>query len=220
MRPSSMLYRNLMAMELEEQLRANPIDSVVLLGGCDKTIPGLLMGAASVNLPTMVVSSGPKLNGKYKGEDIGSGVDIWKFVDAVRTGKMTQEEFVEAERCMARSEGHCMTMASASTMAVIAETIGLQLSGAAAIPGSDSRRYLTAHLTGRQAVDIRKEVATGILFCHQSICRRWVILTFSEAKVIVLLPPASSQVGEEPSCQNKCALWAHGKHRNCISVVN
>ena len=157
MRPSSMLYRNLMAMELEEQLRANPIDSVVLLGGCDKTIPGLLMGAASVNLPTMVVSSGPKLNGKYKGEDIGSGVDIWKFVDAVRTGKMTQEEFVEAERCMARSEGHCMTMASASTMAVIAETIGLQLSGAAAIPGSDSRRYLTAHLTGRQAVEIAKQ---------------------------------------------------------------
>lgn len=154
MRPSSMLFRNLMAMELEEQLRANPIDSVVLLGGCDKTIPGLLMGAASVNLPTMVVSSGPKLNGKYKGEDIGSGVDIWKFVDMVRTGKMTDEEFVDAERCMARSEGHCMTMASASTMAVISETIGLQLSGAAAIPGSDSRRYLTAHLTGRQAVKI------------------------------------------------------------------
>lgn len=154
MRPTSMLFRNLMAMELEEQLRANPLDAVVLLGGCDKTIPALLMGAASVDLPTIVMSSGPKLTGKYKGTDIGSGVDLWKFVDEVRTGHMSQEEFVAAERCMARSEGHCMTMATASTMAVITETMGLQLSGSAATPAPDSNRYVLAHQSGRQAVQI------------------------------------------------------------------
>jgi dihydroxy-acid dehydratase len=156
MRPSSMLFRNLMAMELEEQLRANPLDAVVLLGGCDKTIPGLLMGAASVDLPTMVVSSGPKLSGKYQGGDI-SGADIWKFADKVRTGTISHEEHVAVERCLSRSEGHCMTMASASTMAVITETIGLQLSGGAAVPAVDSNRYTLAHLTGRQAVEIAKQ---------------------------------------------------------------
>lgn len=156
MRPSSMLFRNLMAMELEEQLRANPFDAVVLLGGCDKTLPGLLMGAASVDLPTVVLSSGPKLTGKFRGTDIGSGSDLWKFADEVRTGRMSQEELVSAERCMARSEGHCMTMASASTMAVISETIGLQMSGASTVPAPDSRRYLYAHLSGRLAVDIAR----------------------------------------------------------------
>jgi dihydroxy-acid dehydratase len=157
MRPSSMLFRNLMAMEVEEQIRANPLDAVVLLGGCDKTIPGLLMGAASVDLPTIVVSSGPKLTAKFRGVDIGSGTDLWHFADEVRTGTMTQQEFVAAERCMARSEGHCMTMASASTMAVVSETIGLQLSGASAVPAADSNRYLYAHLSGRLAVDLAKK---------------------------------------------------------------
>jgi dihydroxy-acid dehydratase len=154
MRPSSMLFRNLMAMEIEEQLRANPIDAVVLLGGCDKTIPGLLMGAASADLPTVVVSSGPKLNGKFRGEEIGSGSDLWRFADEVRTGNMSQADFVAAERCMARSEGHCMTMASASTMAVITETIGLQLPGASAVPAVDSNRYVFAHKSGRVAVEL------------------------------------------------------------------
>lgn len=157
MRPSSMLFRNLMAMEVEEQIRANPLDAVVLLGGCDKTIPGLLMGAASVDLPTVVISSGPKLTGKFRGVDIGSGTDLWHFADEVRTGTMSEEEFVAAERCMARSEGHCMTMASASTMAVVSETIGLQLSGASAVPAPDSNRYLYAHLSGRLAVDLAKK---------------------------------------------------------------
>lgn len=157
MRPSSMLFRNLMAMEVEEQIRANPLDAVILLGGCDKTIPGLLMGAASVDLPTIVISSGPKLTGKFRGVDIGSGTDLWHFADEVRTGTMSEEEFVAAERCMARSEGHCMTMASASTMAVVSETLGLQLSGASAVPAPDSNRYLYAHLSGRLAVDLAKK---------------------------------------------------------------
>src|SRR5580698_6012228 len=121
MRPTAMLFRNLLAMEVEESIRANPIDGVVLLGGCDKTTPGQLMGAASVDLPTMLVSSGPMLNGKFKGKDIGSGTDVWKFSEAVRAGEMTLADFMAAESGMSRSHGTCMTMGSASTFASIVE---------------------------------------------------------------------------------------------------
>lgn len=160
MRPTAMLYRNLMAMDTEEMIRANPIDGVVLLAGCDKTTPGTLMGAASTGVPTILISGGPMLNGKYKGQDIGSGTDVWKFSELVRAGKMTQAEFGQAESCMSRSRGHCMTMGTASTMACVAESLGITLPGNAAIPAADSRRNVIAHLSGRRIVEMVNENLT------------------------------------------------------------
>jgi dihydroxyacid dehydratase/phosphogluconate dehydratase len=154
MRPTAMVYRNLMSMDVEESIRANPIDAVVLLGGCDKTTPALLMGAASVDLPTIMLTGGPMLNGKYRGRDVGSGTDVWRFSEAVRAGTMTQEEFTSAEACMARSAGHCMTMGTASTMACLAEAMGIAPPGSAAIPAVDARRYETARLVGRRIVNM------------------------------------------------------------------
>jgi len=150
MRPTTMLYRNLLAMEVEELIRANPMDGVVLLSGCDKTTPGMLMGAASVDIPTLMMTGGPMLNGKFRGKDIGSGTDVWKFAEDVRAGTMSLEEFAEAEACMSRSAGHCMTMGTASTMASITEALGMQLPGSAAIPAVDSRRYALAQIAGRR----------------------------------------------------------------------
>ncbi|MBW3618291.1 MAG: dihydroxy-acid dehydratase [Proteobacteria bacterium] len=157
MRPTAMLYRNLLAMEVEESLRANPLDGVVLLGGCDKTTPGLLMGAASVDLPVMFVSSGPMLNGKFRGKDIGSGTDVWRFSEAVRAGEMTLADFMAAERGMSRSAGVCNTMGTASTMASIVEGLGLCLPENATLPAVDSRRQALAHITGRRIVQLVKE---------------------------------------------------------------
>src|SRR4051794_17275458 len=127
MRPTAMLFRNLLAMEVEESIRANPIDGVVLLGGCDKTTPGLLMGAASVDLPAIFVSSGPMLSGKFRGRDIGSGTDVWRFSEMVRAGEMTLAEFISAEAGMSRSNGVCNTMGTASTVSTIIEAMGLCL---------------------------------------------------------------------------------------------
>lgn len=152
MRPSAMAYRNLMSMDVEESIRSNPIDAVVLLGGCDKTIPALLMGAASVDVPTILLSGGPMLNGKFQGRDVGSGTDVWKFSEAVRAGTMTEDEFLATEACMARSAGHCMTMGTASTMACLAEAMGIAPAGSAAIPAVDARRSTVAHLAGRRIV--------------------------------------------------------------------
>jgi dihydroxy-acid dehydratase len=152
MRPTTMLYRNMLAMEIEESIRANPIDAVVLLAGCDKTTPAMLMGAASVDVPAIMVTGGPMLNGKFRGRDIGSGTDLWRFSEEVRAGTMTAADLSSAEACMSRSAGHCMTMGTASTMACVAEALGMQLPGSAAIPAVDSRRYVTAHLAGRRAV--------------------------------------------------------------------
>jgi L-arabonate dehydrase len=157
MRPTTMLFRNLASMDVEETIRANPLDGVVLLVGCDKTTPSLLMGAASCNLPTITVSGGPMLNGKFRGEDIGSGTSVWKFSEEVRCGTMSECDFVEAEACMSRSAGHCMTMGTASTMASIVEAIGMGLPHNAAIPAVDSRRYALAHMAGRRIVDMVKE---------------------------------------------------------------
>lgn len=157
MRPTTMLFRNLASMEVEETIRANPLDGVVLLTGCDKTTPSCLMGAASVDLPTLVVNGGPMLNGKYRGRDIGSGTDVWRLSDDLRIGAITMEDYMEAEACMSRSDGHCMTMGTASTMACMVEALGLTLPGAAAIPASDSRRRKLAHLSGRRIVEMVKE---------------------------------------------------------------
>jgi len=154
MRPTAMLFRNLMAMEVEETLRANPLDAVVLLSGCDKTTPAMLMAAASVDLPAIMVTGGPMLNGKYQGTDVGSGTDLWKFEQELVAGRMTEEECLFAEGCMARSNGHCMTMGTASTMACLAEALGMQLPGSAAWPAVDSRRYVTAQHAGQRAVEL------------------------------------------------------------------
>ncbi|MEV4454870.1 IlvD/Edd family dehydratase [Microbispora sp. NPDC049633] len=157
MRPTTMLYRNLLAMEAEELIRANPLDGVVLLSGCDKTTPGLLMGAASVDLPTLMITGGPMLNGKFRGRDIGSGTDVWRFTEEQRAGRMTAADCAEAEICMSRSRGHCMTMGTASTMACVTEALGVQLPGAAAVPAVDSRRYALAHAAGRRIVAMVEE---------------------------------------------------------------
>ncbi|MDR9428412.1 MAG: IlvD/Edd family dehydratase [Salibaculum sp.] len=157
MKPTAMLFRNLLAMDVEESIRAYGIDGVVLLGGCDKTTPGQLMGAASVDLPSIVVSSGPMLNGKWKGKDIGSGTDVWKFSEAVRAGEMTLQDFMAAESGMSRSKGVCMTMGTASTMASLVEAMGLSLPTNAALPAVDARRMALAHLTGKRIVEMVDE---------------------------------------------------------------
>jgi L-arabonate dehydrase len=156
-RPTAMLFRNLVSMDVEESIRGNPVDGVVLLCGCDKTTPALVMGAASCDVPAIVVSGGPMLNGKYKGHDIGSGTDLWRFSEAVKLGTMTLCEFREAESCMSRSAGHCMTMGTASTMASMMEALGMGLPQNAAIPAVDARRSVLAHLAGRRIVAMVNE---------------------------------------------------------------
>ena len=157
MKPTAMLFRNLLSMDVEESIRAYGIDGVVLLGGCDKTTPGQLMGAASVDLPTIVVSSGPMLNGKYKGKDIGSGTDVWRFSEEVRAGDMSLKEFMAAETGMNRSSGVCMTMGTASTMASLVEGMGLSLPTNATLPAVDARRMELAHLSGKRIVEMVEE---------------------------------------------------------------
>ena len=155
-RPTAMLFRNLVSMDVEEMVRANPIDGVVLLCGCDKTTPSLVMGAASCDLPAIVVSGGAMLNGKYRGETIGVS-HVWKFSEDVKAGVMTAQEFMDAEPCMSRSSGVCAAMGTASTMAVIVEALGLSLPQNAAIPAVDSRRYTLAHESGRRIVEMARE---------------------------------------------------------------
>jgi L-arabonate dehydrase len=157
LRPTAMLFRNLMAMELEESLRANPLDGVVLLSGCDKTTPASLMAAASVDLPAILVTGGPMLNGKFRGKDIGSGTAVWQMTEQQRAGRLTAADLTEAESCMSRSAGHCMTMGTASTMACMSEALGMSLPGAAAIPAADSRRLLTAQRSGQRIVEMVRE---------------------------------------------------------------
>jgi len=157
MKPTAMLFRNLMSMDVEESMRAYGIDGVVLLGGCDKTTPAQLMGACSVDLPTIIVSSGPMLNGKYRGQDIGSGTDVWKFSEAVRGGHMSLDEFMRAESGMSRSRGTCMTMGTASTMSCLVEALGMSLPENGTLPAVDARRQALSHLTGRRIVEMVKE---------------------------------------------------------------
>ena len=157
LKPTAMLFRNLASMDVEESIRGNPMDGVVLLMGCDKTTPSLLMGAASCDLPTIGISGGPMLSGRFRGKQIGSGTGVWQMSEDVRAGKMTQEEFTAAESCMHRSKGHCMTMGTASTMASMVEALGVSLPGNAAIPAVDSRRYRLAQLTGRRIVEMVHE---------------------------------------------------------------
>ena len=154
LRPTAMLYRNLASMDVEESIRGNPVDGVVLLMGCDKTTPSLLMGAASVNLPTIGVSGGPMLNGKWRGQELGSGTGVWSMSEQVRAGTLKLADFFEAESCMHRSHGHCMTMGTASTMACMVEALGIGLPGNAAYPAVDGRRNVLARNAGRRIVDM------------------------------------------------------------------
>jgi dihydroxy-acid dehydratase len=157
MKPTTMLFRNLMAMEVEECIRAYPLDAVVLLSGCDKTTPAMLMGAASADVPAIMVTGGPMLRGMWRGEEIGSGTDIWRFWQERRMGRLADADWTELESCFARSAGHCMVMGTASTMAVVAEALGMTLPGNAAIPTVDSRRARLAEMSGRRAVAIALE---------------------------------------------------------------
>ena len=152
MKPTTMLYRNLMAMDVEESIRSYPLDGVVLLTGCDKTNPASIMGAASADIPSIVVTGGPMLNGHWRGREIGSCSDCWHYHEELRAGRITEAEWVEIENSMSRSNGHCMTMGTASTMACVTEAIGLTLAGGAAIPAVDSRRHQLAETAGRQIV--------------------------------------------------------------------
>ncbi len=158
-KPTAMLYRNLASMDVEESIRANPIDGVVLLCGCDKTTPSLVMGACSVDIPTLVISGGPMLKGHWRGKDIGTS-DVWRFAEAYKLGDINQEQFVEAEACMARTQGHCAVMGTASTMAVMVEALGLSLPNNAAIPAADARRKVISQMSGRRIVDMVKEDLT------------------------------------------------------------
>ena len=160
MRPTAMLYRNLASMDVEESIRANPLDGVVLMMGCDKTTPSLVMGAASVDLPTIGLSGGAMLNGKWRGQELGSGTGVWSMSEQVRAGTLKLEEFLEAESCMHRSHGHCMTMGTASTMACMVEALGLGLPGNAAFPAVDGRRNVLARMVGRRAVEMVHEDQT------------------------------------------------------------
>jgi dihydroxy-acid dehydratase len=153
-RPTAMLWRNMAAMATEEMLRANPIDGVVLLGGCDKTIPALLMAAASVDLPAVVIPGGPMLTGTFRGVALGCGTDVWRLSEEVRAGTLSQEQFIKSESSMIRSRGHCNTMGTASTMGLVAEALGMVLPGLAGTPAPDSRLLESAHQTGRLAVEM------------------------------------------------------------------
>jgi len=153
-RPTAMLWRNMAAMATEEMLRANPIDGVVLLGGCDKTIPALLMAAASVDIPAVVVPGGPMLTGHFRGEALGCGTDVWRLSEEVRAGTLSQADFLDSEQATIRSKGHCNTMGTASTMALVAEALGTVVPGLAGTPAPDARLLVGAHETGRLAVDL------------------------------------------------------------------
>ena len=158
-KPTAMLYRNLVSMDVEESIRANPVDGVVLLCGCDKTTPSLVMGACSVDIPTLVISGGPMLKGHWNGKDIGTS-DIWRFDAAHKLGQITDEAFLESEACMARTQGHCAVMGTASTMAVMVEALGLSLPNNASIPAADARRKVLSQLSGRRIVEMVKEDLT------------------------------------------------------------
>jgi L-arabonate dehydrase len=160
LRPTAMLYRNLASMDVEESIRGNPIDGVVLLMGCDKTTPSLVMGAASVDLPTIGVSGGPMLSGKWRGQELGSGTGVWSMSEQVRAGTLKLQDFFEAESCMHRSHGSCMTMGTASTMASMVEALGIGLPGNAAYPAVDGRRNVLARMAGRRAVEMVHEDMT------------------------------------------------------------
>ncbi len=168
-RPTAMLYRNLMAMEVEEAIRSNPLDAVVLLAGCDKTTPAQVMGAVSADLPTILVTGGPMVSGRFRGRSVGSGTDVWRMAEEARAGEMTAADLREAESCVSRSNGHCTTMGTASTMACVTEALGLQLPGSATVAAVDAERYKIAQLAGRRIVDmVAEDLRPSVLLTRAS----------------------------------------------------
>lgn len=174
-RPTAMLWRNMAAMSTEEMLRANPVDGVVLLGGCDKTIPSLLMAAASVDIPAVVVPGGPMLNGSFRGAPLGCGTGVWKLSEEVRAGTLSNEDFTRSESAMIRSAGHCNTMGTASTMALVVEALGAIVPGVAGIPASDARLNEAAQLTGRLSVELVAEGRTPSTFLTKGSFRNAIV---------------------------------------------
>src|SRR3989441_4796580 len=203
MKPTTMLFRNLMAMDVEECLRAYPLDAAVLLSGCDKPTPAMLMGAASADVPAIMVTGGPMLRGKWRTEELGSGTDAWRLWAERRAGRMSDEELCEAESCMSRSSGHCMVMGTASTMASMAEALGMTLPGNAAIPAPDSRRLALAELSGRRAVELAQaggprpsEILTANAF--DNAIRGDMAIGGSTNAIIHLVAPARRARGPLP----------------------
>ncbi len=174
-KPTAMLFRNLASMDVEESIRGNSLDGVILMCGCDKTTPSLVMGACSVDIPTMVVSGGPMLAGRFQGRKIGTS-DLWRFAEDFKMGRMTQAEFVAAEASMARSQGHCAVMGTASTMAAMVESLGLSLPDNATIPAADSRRKVLAHMTGVRAVELVREGITPSKILTQAAFENAIVI--------------------------------------------
>jgi L-arabonate dehydrase len=203
-KPTAMLYRNLASMDVEESIRANPVDGVVLMCGCDKTTPSLVMGAASVDLPAIVVSGGPMLTGKFQGKDIGTS-DVWRFNDAVRSGMMLQEELLLAEASMCRSRGHCAVMGTASTMAAMVEALGLSLPHNAAIPAADARRKVLGHLSGMRAVEmVRKNLTMSKVLTRKAFENAIVVNAAigGSTNFIIHLLAIAGRVGVELTLQD------------------
>jgi dihydroxy-acid dehydratase len=210
-----MLFRNLASMDVEESIRGNPMDGVILLVGCDKTTPALLMGAASCNLPALAVSGGPMLNGRFRGKNIGSGTGVWQMSEEVRAGTMTQEEFTEAESCMNRSRGHCMTMGTASTMASMVESLGMGLPHNAAIPAVDARRQVLAHLAGRRIVDmVREDLTMDKILTRQAFenAIRTNAAIGGSTNAVVHLIALAKRIGVELSLED----WELGSNVPCL----
>src|ERR1700744_3900873 len=215
LRPTAMLFRNLASMDVEESIRGNPIDGVVLLCGCDKTTPSLMMGAASCNIPTLVVSGGAMLNGCFKGQRIGSGTGVWQMSEAVRAGKMDMKDFLEAESCMNRSRGHCMTMGTASTMASMVEALGMGLPQNAAIPAVDARRQVLAHMAGRRIVDmVRQDVTMDKILTRQAFenAIRTNAAIGGSTNAVVHLIAIARRMGVELSLED----WELGSDGPCL----
>ena len=211
MKPTTMLFRNLMSMDTEESIRANPLDGVVLLCGCDKTTPATIMGAASVDIPTIVVSGGPMLTGKFKGKNVATS-DLWRWSEQNRLGEMSDEEFRLAEGCMARSRGHCAVMGTASTMACMVESLGLSLPSNAAIPAADSRRKVISQLSGRRIVDMVKEDLTMSKILTRKAFENAIVLNAAiggSTNFVVHLLAIAGRIGVDLSLEDFDKIGSH-----------
>ena len=211
-RPTAMLWRNMAAMSTEEMLRANPVDGVVLLGGCDKTIPSLLMAAASVDIPAVVVPGGPMLNGTFRGAPLGCGTGVWKLSEEVRAGTLSQEDFARSESAMIRSAGHCNTMGTASTMALVAEALGTIVPGIAGTPAADARLSEAAQLTGRLAVDLVKDGRTPSTFLTKGSFHNAIVALAAiggSTNAVVHLLAIAGRLGIELSVEDFDRIGSH-----------
>jgi dihydroxy-acid dehydratase len=212
LRPTAMLYRNLASMDVEESIRGNPIDGVVLLMGCDKTTPALMMGAASADLPTIGVSGGPMLNGKWRGQELGSGTGVWSMSEQVRAGTLRLQDFLEAESCMSRSHGHCMTMGTASTMASMVEALGVGLPGNAAYPAVDGRRNVIARNAGRRIVEmVHEDLKLSQLLTRQAFENAIVTLAAigGSTNAVIHLIAIAGRIGVELGIDDFDRLASH-----------